>query len=38
MEGVDLAGLKIALALHSPKQMTDGGRKISFITEFKYEA
>lgn len=27
-EGVDLAGLKVALALHSPKQMTDGGWKV----------
>ena len=33
MEGVDLAGLKVALALHSPKQMTDGGWKIALYLD-----
>ncbi len=32
-DGLDLAGLNVALALHSPKQMTDGGWRVALYLD-----
>lgn len=33
MDGVDLAGLNVAMAVHSPKSMTDGGWKAALYVD-----